>query len=116
MDTSTNSLESEGQARSKNQIIGEILLWTGIYLTMILGMIAKSIHDNTKNNISISFEWSMLNTTAVILPLLISPMVFGSLYSFIQRSPKNLGTFIFAFQNGFFWKSVFTQTENSFQE
>ena len=54
-----------------------------------------------------SFGTEILTRKDVMLPLLVSPMVFGAIYGYLRNSPITVITFMFAFQNGFFWKTVF---------
>ena len=83
------------------------LVLLALFLTMILGMVAKALYDLVLRNEAIVWGWSLLLRTDVFLPVIVSPMVFGIIYAHLQNSPRGLPTFIFAFQNGFFWKTIF---------
>ena len=91
--------------------ISDVLFWSGLFVAMILGMLAKTVHDNLEAGIRMD---SILQTD-VLLPVLVSPIVFGGIYGMIRETPRNVGTFIFAFQNGFFWKAIFGQATPSIQ-
>lgn len=72
-----------------------------LYLIMIAGMAAKYLYDaiGKGNNPSIE-KWQFFR------PLLVSPIVFGSIYANLGNSTPSLLLFIFSFQNGFFWQTV----------
>jgi hypothetical protein len=95
----------------RSQNFRDFLFWTAIFLTMVAGIIAKSLYDSLMNNERFELGWDTLLRKEVIIPLLVSPMVFGGIYGLIQQTPKNLGTFVFSFQNGFFWKSILGQID-----
>jgi uncharacterized membrane protein YedE/YeeE len=81
---------------------------TALFLTMVLGMVAKALYDMVVSNEQLpSFGTEILTRKDVMLPLLVSPMVFGAIYGYLRNSPITVITFMFAFQNGFFWKTVF---------
>ena len=46
--------------------------------------------------------------TALLLPLLISLMVFYPLWTMVSGSPRNFFSIVAAFQNGFFWQTIFS--------
>jgi len=95
----------------KSKAFTETLFWTAIFIAMIGGMLAKAFHDNFYNQ---RFEFTL--TKDMFIPLLISPIVFGGIYGIIQHTPKNVGTFIFAFQNGFFWKAIFGGSPDAYPQ
>ncbi len=81
------------------------LYWTGIFATMLLGMVFKVIYDllTRGQNPNFKSDWLL----ELVIPVIISPLVFGGIYNMIAVMPKNPTVFIFAFQNGFFWKTIF---------
>jgi hypothetical protein len=92
-----------------------VLYWLGNFIVMVIGMAAKVIYDHVANGRSLFPERTDIGME-IIIPLLISPMIFGGVYRYLQETPKSLGAFVFSFQNGFFWKSIFTQSTNDFIE
>jgi len=72
-----------------------------LYITMIAGMAAKYFYDaiGKGNNPSIE-KWQLFK------PLLVSPMIFGSIYAIAGDRTPGLLLFVFSFQNGFFWQTV----------
>lgn len=86
----------------------EIVFWIALFLIMIIGMIAKSLVDYLQTGRDVKISLEVIFDSEMLMPLLISPMVFGVIYGIVKQSPqKNLGSFLFAFQNGFFWKAIF---------
>ena len=78
---------------------------------MILGMTANYLWDHLKAGKSLTD----IEISNLLLPLLVSPIVFFGIWSFI---PKSEGTGVatvslswpfVAFQNGFFWQVVFSK-------
>lgn len=73
----------------------------GLYLVMLAGMVAKYIFDAIGNENKIVFQkWQFIK------PLLVSPIVFGFIYSNLGEQSSPLLLLVFSFQNGFFWHSV----------
>lgn len=48
-------------------------------------------------------------TLSTLRPLLISPIVFYSVYLFATKEPDTVVALLFSFQSGFFWQSVLTK-------
>ena len=46
--------------------------------------------------------------TALLVPLRISLMVFYPLWTMVSGNPKNFFSVVAAFQNGFFWQTIFS--------
>ena len=99
---------NEGSVDSRRKIL-KGLVWAGLFATMVFGMVAKGIYDYLLAGRTIGSDIFAQKEllTQIVLPILVSPMVFGALYGYASGNPMNLGTFIFAFQNGFFWKTIF---------
>ena len=85
----------------------DAVLWVALFLAMITGMIAKAIYDYIAKNQTILEVRLVPLLTRVALPMLVSPMIFGGVYGSLRDSPRDFRAFIFAFQNGFFWETVF---------
>nr|VFJ93010.1 MAG: hypothetical protein BECKLFY1418B_GA0070995_10419 [Candidatus Kentron sp. LFY] len=80
----------------------EVIFLIGVFVAMILGMASKVIFDHlTKGT---QFEWKLL-----FIPLLVSPMVYGTVFKFVKGSDETVLMLIFGFQNGFFWQDIFGQ-------
>ena len=70
------------------------------FLLMVLGMAARELYNalvNTK-----SFNWISFSIAAIV-----SPMVFGAVYGSLGNMDITVPTVVLAFQNGFFWNSIF---------
>lgn len=84
-----------------------------LFVAMVVGMVAKAFYDNiVKNERPPSVNWALFLRPEIALPLIVSPMIFGAIYGFLKDNPSNIGALIFAFQNGFFWKTIFGGLES----
>jgi uncharacterized membrane protein len=67
---------------------------------MILGMLAREAYNALVN--AKSFNW-----TGFAIAAIVSPMVFGAVYGSLGDLKVNVPSVVLAFQNGFFWNSIF---------
>ena len=94
---------SDGDTIAKGPEAFKGISWfdMALYFVMIAGMMAKYLFDAIGDTDDINFQkWQFLK------PILISPIVFGVIYSAIDQATSGLLLFIFSFQNGFFWQTV----------
>lgn len=73
-----------------------------VYLVMILGMVAKTFFDHYTGKGLLEFD-------NFIIPLLISPLVYGTVFNAAKNATDPVMMLIFGFQNGFFWQDIFGQ-------
>ena len=73
-----------------------------VYLVMILGMAAKTCFDHYTRK-------DKLEVANFIIPLLVSPLVYGTVFNAAKNSTDPVMMLIFGFQNGFFWQDIFGQ-------
>ncbi len=73
-----------------------------LMLCMLAGMLGKYLWDATASG---SFGSPRL--VELLRPILVSPIVFGVLWAAAKDQPPNLLGYVAAFQNGFFWQTVF---------
>ena len=78
------------------------LLLFGAYLAMVTGMAAKAVFDYYA-------EGTPLSMKIFMMPLLVSPIVYGAVFKVLDGSDETLLVMIFGFQNGFFWQDIFGQ-------
>jgi len=71
-------------------------------LTMIMGILAKEIWDNINETGAISIKIPRL-----IAAIIVSPIIYAAIYSKLIQNQLSLLGLAVAFQNGFFWQSVF---------
>ena len=76
---------------------GRVVLFFGL---MLLGMLAREGFNALVNQKT--FNWTSLGIAAII-----SPIVFGGIYGSLGRLKVDVPTTILAFQNGFFWNTIF---------
>lgn len=69
---------------------------------MIGGMLAKYVWDATASG-----SFSSPSLVELLRPILVSPIVFGVVWTAAQEQPPNLLVYVAAFQNGFFWQTIF---------
>ena len=69
------------------------------YGVMLLGMLASELYNSLTKN-------QPINWTGLIAPLLVSPIIFGIVYSSLGNLEINVPSLVLSFQNGFFWSAV----------
>jgi hypothetical protein len=69
---------------------------------MIGGMLAKYLWDATASG-----SLGSPSLVELLRPLLVSPIVFGVVWTAAREQPPNLLVYVAAFQNGFFWQTIF---------
>ena len=67
---------------------------------MIAGMAAKATFDHLT-------EGAPLSWRNFLIPLLISPMMYGGVFQVVRSSDEQVLMLILGFQNGFFWQDIF---------
>ena len=77
-------------------------------LTMIIGIFAKDIWDNINETGVISIKIPRL-----IAALIVSPIIYAAIYSKLIQNQLTLFGVAMAFQNGFFWQTVFGTVQKS---
>ena len=80
-----------------------------LYAIMVVGMLSRGIHDYIQNLTSISFSAAIkkvVRSTAFVTAVLVSPIVFFTLYNITRSVPDDIIAALLAFQNGFFWQTV----------
>jgi ABC-type molybdate transport system permease subunit len=82
----------------------QIIAGIGLYIILVIGMIAKTIYDQSEN------EKIVIKLNKLIRPVVVSPIVFGSYISLIFLKDQYVGfsitTALLAFQIGFSWQQV----------
>lgn len=70
------------------------------FLVMLIGMTANVIFNNLTANTEFTAK-------SILVPVCISPLVFGAFASIIKSELDFLTGALIAFQNGFFWQQIF---------
>ncbi len=77
---------------------------------MLAGVFASYIFEVAKNagpTINLPAELAkMISSSRLIMALVVSPIIFNSVYIAIGSNPENFGDYLLAFQNGFFWEAI----------
>lgn len=94
-----------------------------LFSSMLLGILAHSIHAEISNHSGSSRRKAktimrrVLRSTGLLTALCVSPIIFFSTYQAAGQQPDGVIAFCLAFQNGFFWKTIFAGAEkNNTQE
>lgn len=88
-----------------------------LYCSMLLGIFAQAVHDEihrqrrSKSHLSVVRQ--AIKSHGLLAAITISPIIFFSTYQAAGEQPDGVVAFCLAFQNGFFWKAVFTGVERS---
>lgn len=75
-----------------------------LFAVMVGGMFARYFWELFQSGKTLA----QASVTALLLPLLVSLMVFYPLWTMVSGSPKNFFAIVAAFQNGFFWQTIFS--------
>ena len=79
-----------------------------LYIVMILGMLARSLHESIQAGLKGWFQLfkQSLSSTSFATAIVVSPIVFFSIYNATKEQPDNIVSVLLSFQNGFFWKAI----------
>jgi len=94
---------------------------TTLILAMLLGIlssfVAQRIQARAPNeSINIGSEVkSILSSSAFIGALIVAPIVFNGMYVTLSQNPQGVTDFVLAYQNGFFWQSIFARMQGAQQ-
>jgi hypothetical protein len=96
-------------APTQNQEIA--LKFILIVVVMLVGTTSSYLFEKAKTapdgTINLRAEMSkMMSSSKFIMALVVSPLIFNSVYLVIGDNPQSIGDYLLAFQNGFFWESV----------
>ncbi len=69
------------------------------FVVMLLGMLAREAFDSVTKK-------QQFNLGDLVVPLLISPIIFGLIYGNLGSLEINVPSLVLAFQNGFFWSAL----------
>jgi hypothetical protein len=78
----------------------------GLFLTMVGGMLVRVVTSNYEHSQTLSIG----NTSKLVFPILLSPIVFFPVWSLSTGGEIGFFTFHAAFLNGYFWESVVSST------
>lgn len=74
-----------------------VLIFFGV---MLLGILGRELYNHLVNQKP--FNW-----TSVVIAFIVSPMIFGVVYGVLGNLKVDVPSVICAFQNGFFWNTIF---------
>lgn len=80
------------------------------YCWMLLGMAANYLWDMINHDQRLG----SIDQLRLMAPSLISPIVFYPIYSTLTGDVVKFAAFLLAFQNGFFWQTVFKRAGETF--
>ena len=91
-------------------------LFLGIlyYFAMLIGVVASERYAFfSKNDVDRADFLKMFNWAYAFRALLVSPFIFASIVTSLGRDANVLMSVVFAFQNGFFWETIFRNQPKS---
>ena len=93
----------------------KIAISVGYFLLMLAGAFASERYKYfTSNPLAGRNFFQGMSYSYLYRSLLVSPIVFGAVVSYIGRDANVIMAAIFSFQNGFFWEIVFShQAKNA---
>jgi len=97
-------VKSLKSADEKTQFVHKLAYGTFLFVVMVGGMFARYFWELFQSGKGIADA----NLTTLLLPLLVSLMVFYPLWTMVADAPKNFFSVVAAFQNGFFWQTIFS--------
>lgn len=81
-----------------------------LIVVMLAGVVCSYIFEAAKKagpTINLLEEaGKMLSSSRLVMALVVSPIIFNSIYIAIGSNPQNFGDYLLAFQNGFFWEAI----------
>jgi len=77
-------------------------------VTVIIGIFAKEIWDNINETGVISIRFPRL-----MAALIVSPIIYGAIYTRLIQNQLSILGLAMAFQNGFFWQTLFHTVQGS---
>jgi hypothetical protein len=83
----------------------KVLFGFHLCLWMILGMASNYLWDLFRAGKS----WRDISYRGLVLPVLVAPIVFFTIWSIWKRDEISLTLPLIAFQNGFFWQVVLSK-------
>ena len=101
----------ETEHHKKNVTLPKVnITWLDIVyaLTVIGGIFAKEIWDNINETGTISVKIPRL-----IAALIVSPIIYSAIYSRLIQNQLSVLGLAMAFQNGFFWQTVFRTVQGT---
>ena len=93
----------------------------GLVFAMLAGILSSFVGQRMQtkpdgSTVSLRNEVkSVLTSGSFIGALVVAPLVFNGLYVSVSQNPQGLTDFILAYQNGFFWQSVFARVQSGQQ-
>jgi hypothetical protein len=89
---------------ARNEFLRTLAYGLFLFAIMVGGMFARYFWELFQSGHTLA----QADVTALLLPLLVSLMVFYPLWTMVSGAPKNFFAIVAAFQNGFFWQTIFS--------
>ncbi len=91
-------------SEARNEFLRTLAYGLFLFAVMVGGMFARYFWELFQSRHTLA----QADVTALLLPLLVSLMVFYPLWTLVSGTPKNFFAIVAAFQNGFFWQTIFS--------
>jgi hypothetical protein len=99
-------------AQADNGSMGSAWSIVLLAVIMIAGIFSSFVFEKAKvaraDGVPVFFKLSEIaKDFQFIAALFVSPLIFNSVYALTNQNPETLGDYLLAYQNGFFWQTVF---------
>ncbi len=100
------------EVKEGGSITGPVRISFGIHLMawMLLGMLANYWWDHFRAG----RDWDDMDIRQILLPVLVSPIIYFSVWSTWSGKELVFSSCLMAFQTGFFWQVVFSRSSGEY--
>jgi hypothetical protein len=88
----------------QKEFVRTLIYGVFLFLLMVSGMFARYFWELFQTGKGLAEA----NLKVLLMPLLVSLMVFYPLWTIASGAPRNFFSIVAAFQNGFFWQTIFS--------
>jgi hypothetical protein len=89
---------------ARSEFLQTVAYGVFLFAVMVGGMFARYFWELFQ----LGLDVAEADVTSLLLPLLVSLMAFYPLWTMVSGAPKNFFAIVAAFQNGFFWQTIFS--------
>jgi magnesium-transporting ATPase (P-type) len=90
--------------RARNEFVRTLVFGAFLFFVMVSGMLTRYFWELSRSGRSVVEA----DLQVLVLPTLVSVMVFYPLWTLVSGATKNFFAIVAAFQNGFFWQTLFS--------
>ncbi len=90
--------------QARNEFVRNLAFGAFLFSVMVCGMLTRYFWELSRSGRSVGEA----DLAVLLLPMLVSVMVFYPLWTLVSGATKNFFAIVAAFQNGFFWQTLFS--------